>query len=115
MMAYKLVCQAYSSLVPINQMNACAGDNSRKMMIPMIAEMLNTGTVKATGVLNRVVRNTAIEINAEKLNCAEDCRIHWTTYQNLSLWFDSWEVFLVDYGFATISQTGEQIVTENLK
>jgi hypothetical protein len=62
-MAYKLVCQAYSSLVPINQMNACAGINSRKMMIPMIAETLNIGTVKAMGVLNRVVRDTAIEIN----------------------------------------------------
>ena len=40
MMAYKLVCQAYSSLVSINQMNTCAGNNSRKMMIPMIAERL---------------------------------------------------------------------------
>ena len=26
--AYKFLCQAYKSLVPINQMNACAGDNS---------------------------------------------------------------------------------------
>ena len=27
--AYKFLCQAYKSLVPINQMNACAGDNYR--------------------------------------------------------------------------------------
>ena len=93
MMAYKLICQAYSSLVPINPMtmNACADDNSRKMMIPMIAGTLNIGTVEEAGVLNRVVRDTAIEINAEKLNCAEDRRIRWTKYQNKSLWFDSWE------------------------
>ena len=45
-MAYKLVCQAYSSLVPINQMNACTGNNSRTMLIPMIAETLNIGTVR---------------------------------------------------------------------
>ena len=37
--------------------------------------------------------NTAIDINAKKLNCAEDRRIHWTTYQNLALWFDGWEAF----------------------
>ena len=32
--AYKFLCQAYKSLVPINQMNACAGHNSRAKMIP---------------------------------------------------------------------------------
>ena len=58
---------------------------------------------------------TVWRIAMEKLNCAEDCCILWTMYQNLSLWFDSWEVFLVDYGFATISQTGERIVAENMK
>jgi hypothetical protein len=25
----------------------------------------------------------------------------------LDLWFDSWEVFFVDYGFATINTNGE--------
>ncbi len=34
--AYKCMCQAYSGLVPINQMNACAGDNSWKKMILML-------------------------------------------------------------------------------
>ncbi len=99
----------------INQVYACTGDNSQKRMIPMIAKTLNISTGKAVGVLNCVVCNMAIEINTEKLNCAEDRHICWTTYQNLSLWFDSWEVFLVDYGFATISQTGELIVAENTK
>jgi len=33
-MTYKFLCQAYLSLIQINQMNACAGDNSRKEMIP---------------------------------------------------------------------------------
>ena len=73
--AYKNLCQAYSSLVPINQMNAYAGENSRKKLIPMLMKTFDIGTIEATGLLNRVVRDTAIEINAEKLNCAEDCRI----------------------------------------
>jgi hypothetical protein len=91
--AYKNLCQAYSSLVPINQMNACAGDNSRKMLIPMLMKTFDIGTIDATGLLNHVVRDTAIDINAVRLNCAEDRRIRWTTYQNLALWFDSWEAF----------------------
>ena len=51
-MAYKFLCQAYKSLVPINQMNACADDNSRAKTIPMISKTLNISTVQATGILN---------------------------------------------------------------
>ena len=40
-MAYKFLCQAYKSLMPINQMNACAGDNSRAKMIPIFANTFN--------------------------------------------------------------------------
>jgi len=56
-MGYKFLCQAYKSLVPINQMNACAGENSRAKMIPMLAKTLNIGTVAATGIFNRVIRD----------------------------------------------------------
>ena len=83
-------------------MNSYAGDNSRKEIIPMLAKMFNIGTLDATGLLNRIVRDTATDIHTVKLNCVEDRCIRWTTYQNLDLWFNSWEVFLVDYGFATL-------------
>jgi len=106
-MAYKFLCQAYLSLIQINQMNACTGDNSRKEMIPMLVKTFNIGILDATGLLNHVVCNTATDIHMVKLNFVEDRRIRWTTYQNLDLWFDSWEVFLVDYGFATINMNGE--------
>jgi len=56
-------------------MNACTGDNSRKEMIPMLAKTFNIGTIEATGLLNRVVCDTATGINAVKLNCVEDRRI----------------------------------------
>ena len=73
----------------------------------MLAKLFNIGTIKATGLLNHIVRDTATDINAVKLNCVEDCRIRWTTYQKMDLWFNSWEVFFVDYGFATINTNGE--------
>jgi len=89
--------------------------SDRKNLIPMLIKTFHIGTIKATGLLNCVVRDTAIDINANKLNCEEDRRIRWTTYQNLGLWFDSWEAFLIDYGFATISQTRELIIEETMK
>jgi hypothetical protein len=96
-MTYKFLCQAYKSLVPINQMNACAGNNSRAKMIPIFSKTLNVSTVQAMGILNRVIRDTATDIHADRLNCVEDQRIRWTTFQNLDLWFDSWEKFVVKY------------------
>ena len=74
-LTYKILCSAYSSLVPINQMNALAGNNTRKSMIPILAQTFNIRTLDATELLNRVIRDTAIDINAVKLNCAEDLRV----------------------------------------
>jgi hypothetical protein len=113
--AYKFLCQAYKSLVPINQMNACAGHNSRAKMIPTFAKTFDIGTVQATGLFIRVIRNTATDIKAEKINCAEDCCIRWTTFQNLELWFDSWETFVVEYGFATINTDGSLHFPDEMK
>ena len=114
-LTFKLLCNAYSSLVPINQINALAGNNTRKNMIPILAQTFNIRTPDATALLNRVIRNTAIDINAVKLNCAEDRRVRWTTEGNLQLWFDSWEQFVVEYGFATIDPNGEVIFDEEMK
>ena len=113
--AYKFLCKAYKSLIPINQMNECTGDNSQAKMIPMFAKTFNIRMVQATGLLNQVVHDTATDINAEKMNCAEDHRIRWTTYQNLDLWFDSWESFIVEYGFATISNDRSIHFPQNMK
>jgi hypothetical protein len=114
-MTYKFLCQAYKSLVPINQMNACAGDNSRAKLIPMFSRTLNISTVQATGILNRVIRDTVTDIHADWLNCAEDCHIRWTTFQNLDLWFDSWEKCVVEYGFTTINPDGSLYFPDEMK
>ncbi len=79
-LAYKFLCQACSSQVPINQMSTCTGNNSQKMMILMLAKTFNIGTGKAKGLFNCVVCNTATGINVEKLNCVEDCHILLITY-----------------------------------
>ncbi len=64
--AYRFLCQAYSSLAPINQMNACAGDNSRKKMIPMLAKTFNIGMGEATGLIICIIRDTVMDINTER-------------------------------------------------
>ena len=80
-----------------------------------LQKSFNIGTNEATKLFNCIVRDTAIDINAEKLKCAEDCGICWTTFQNLDLWFHSWEVFVVEYDFATINMNGELIFDKKVK
>jgi hypothetical protein len=84
-------------------------------MIVTVAETVNVSTVEATGILSRLICDTADNIHGYKLNCAEDHRIRWTTYQNLELWHDSWDDFLVQYGFTTVDATGTVTVKEELK
>ncbi len=78
----------------------------------MLAKTFDIGTIETTGVLNCIACDMATNINAGKLNCAEDCRIRWTMYQNLDPWFDSWEVFFVNYGFTTTNSNGELVFDE---
>jgi hypothetical protein len=42
----------------------------------------------------------------------EDRRIRWTTYSNISSWFDCWEYDLVDLGFAFYDEHGECIISD---
>jgi hypothetical protein len=51
-LTYKVLCSAYASFVPINQMNALAGNNTHKNMIPIIAQTFNIRTLDATELLN---------------------------------------------------------------
>ena len=108
----------YARLTPASSQStrwACAGDNSWKKLILMLMNTFAIGTIDAMGLLNRIVCNAAIDINAKKLNCADDLCIRWTTYQNLSLWFDRYDAFLVkNYGFMTTNQTGKLIIEDKM-
>jgi hypothetical protein len=50
--------------------------------------------------LKRVLCISAVNLKATKRTNHEDSRIRWTTYKNLSLWFDNCERNLVKLGFA---------------
>ena len=106
---YKLLCDALSSFIPINQMNARAGDNSRIKLIDTLVKTLSISSTKASTLLTRLLRDTA----EDKMNCAEDRRIRWTTFQNLDLWFNSWEFFLIEFGFAYHNANGELVFEDD--
>ncbi len=63
---YKLLCEALSSLIPINGMNARSGDNSRKKLTTILVKTMDIETSEAGKLLDRLLRDTAQDIHAEK-------------------------------------------------
>jgi hypothetical protein len=41
------------------------------------------------------------------MHIAEDRRVRWTTFANISSWFDNWEFNLVELSFATRDADGK--------
>jgi hypothetical protein len=70
-------------------------------LIPTFMKTFDIISTQMILLLNQVTCDTASDINANKVNCSKDHGIRWTPYQNLDLWFDRWEIFLIHSGFAT--------------
>jgi len=112
---YKNLLMAFESFVVINQLNGMAWETRHKKLVLRVHQVLHTHTPagsEARDFLTRVLRYSAMNINAAKGKNREDSRIRWTTYKNLSLWFDNWEGDLVDLGFAYYDPTSKVCIPE---
>ncbi len=58
----------------------------------------------------RIVRDTAMDMKAAKINNVEDRRVQWTTHKNLKLWFENWGKDMVELGFAHHNEHGKVII-----
>ena len=63
--------------------------------------------------MDRLLRDTEIDLKADIHNLIEDRRRIWTTYANLKIWFDVWEDSLLEFGFA-IKEDGKLYISEEL-
>ena len=64
--------------------------NNNDILLPTTtASLFQTPKRKQIRLTARAKHNTALDINSEKLNCAEDRRVCWTTEGYLKLWFDT--------------------------
>jgi hypothetical protein len=99
---------AFESYVHINQLNRRDDVLTLKTLAAKVNEtMLHNYRSK---LLNCVLLSTAKYLDASKMEYCEDRRIRWTTYLNISAWFDCWEYDLVNLGFAFYDKCGECIV-----
>jgi hypothetical protein len=91
------------SLVQINQLNRDDGKNNQKDLGAKIAAVFGNRH-SAQHLIERCLKDTAVNLLATKGNMQEHRRILWNTYRNLELWFNTWEDNLVELGFAKFDE-----------
>ncbi len=94
-------------MLRINQLNSKT--NPQRTQIRWLMNTMRYTKSEATELWKRICRDTADEhMQVNKVKCAEERRVKWTTYQNLDLWFASWEKVLDDLEFFEVgSHRGE--------
>ena len=112
---YKNLCLAFETFVVINQTNNNGNARLRNYKIGNLLQNIvygkaAAGTSQAHNLLQRVLRDTATNLKANKLKNAEDQRIRWTNYKNISLWFDNWESDLVELGTAKQDSISSKVI-----
>ncbi len=60
----------------------------------------------AREILKRLACDTAIDMSSGKLNFAKERRVCWTMYNNLDLWFNTWERELLKHGLCELNARG---------
>ena len=113
-MHYKNLLMGFESFVTICQLNGKARESVHKRLATRLRNVLRHNSTAPIGsqdrdFLKRVLKDTAVNLNAGKCKTVEDRRTRWTTYKNLCLWFDNWEHDLIELGFAYRDPITEQL------
>ena len=115
-LAYKSLCAGFATFMPINQLNCTGGVNHQGKMAPIVAKTMMVDVETAREILQRLARDTAINMGCGKLSFAEERRVCWTTYNNLDLWFNTWERELLKHGLMELdAQRLSHIPCEKLR
>ena len=111
----KTLCRAFETFIRINQINGRDVNNSYKQLSLRVNACIGEEDVK--GILQTMARqllnSTAVNLQAKKETPQEDRRILWTTFHNLSMWFDSWESNLLLLGFAERDINGTVTISDS--
>jgi hypothetical protein len=96
---FKSLCIAFESYIHIQQINSRQGELTYKKLAVRINHVLKHNYKQK--MLQGILSATAKNLDASTMDIAKDWQVCWTTFVNISSWFDKREFDLVDLGFAT--------------
>jgi hypothetical protein len=108
---FLILCNAFESYLRICQLNGKV--NERKVLSAKIKLVMEKDKKSLSQqLLERVLRECAIDLLAGKVNAVEQRRIMWTSYKNLRMWFNNWFKDIEDLGFARRDNAGNLVIPE---
>ena len=113
---FGFVTDAFVTWLRINQLNADPSMNSRAQFATRLASVFGKKDPDCS-LLDRILKETAIDLLASKSKTVEHRQVLWNTFENLNRWFDTWSETLLELGFAYKDElTGKiEIKSEQLK
>lgn len=115
--AFESLCVALESYISINQVNrnwVKLGKQKLAMLVNSVVGREVAHKQKSYKLINRIMKNKNLNINALKMNSQEARRIQWTKSKYLSMWFDNWGENLVKLGFAEMIDNNVHIPDDQL-
>ncbi len=97
----------------INQLNCTSRINKQGKMAPLVAKAMMVDVDIAREILRRLAWDTAINLSRCKLDFAEEGRVRWMMYDNLDLWFNTWERELLRHRLAELDVQGHSHIPLN--
>ncbi len=107
--AFKLLCVAFESFVCIQQINFCQGKITFKKVAARINKLLRHDYWLK--MLQRILLAMAKDLDALTMHIAKDQPVCWTTFSNISSWFDNLEFDFVKLGFAMRGADGKVTIS----
>jgi len=81
---FKTLCTVFESFVSIAQFNGSGGELTRTKLRARVYKAMNQQEDRISfTLLERILKETAVDLFAAKMNNVEERRILWTTYHNL--------------------------------
>jgi hypothetical protein len=87
--AFKLLCVAFESFVCIQQINSRQGEITYKKLAARFNALLRHDY--RLKMLQRILSATAKDLDALTMHIAKDRRVRWTSFTNISSWFNNWQ------------------------
>ena len=113
--AMKHLAETFESFVEIKQANGDTDEESRKNMASILKNVVSSASTadrKGYKKLNRLLRETAINISTKVEHLEEYQQKQWKTYGNINLFFDTWDKDLVELGFAYRDDEEKIVITD---
>ena len=109
---FALLSQAFIMHLRLNQLNQQGEKNQLEALYKNVQQVLGPLKIKGKSTVTQLIKHSSLQFKCGVAVPMEERRTRWTTYSNLSLWFEQWEADLKELGFGAEDSTGKFVINQ---